>query len=165
MRPGASPHMIMDTYFLIKTLHIISATILFGTGIGTAFFMFSSWFAPDLHSRMFAARMTVLADFIFTTPAVLIQPLTGLWLIQHGGFSWQDPWLLWTYGLYILAGLCWLPVVWIQIQLKKMLMIALTTQTTLPASYARLFKIWFILGWPAFGALIVIFYLMVAKPA
>jgi uncharacterized membrane protein len=111
----------MDTYLLVKTLHIISATIVFGTGIGIAIFMFLGHLSPDLEARAFATRITVRADFLFTLPAVIVQPLSGAWLILHGGFAWNDYWLVLTYALYMLAGACWLPVVAIQMRMKAML--------------------------------------------
>ena len=154
----------MDIYFIVKTLHIISATILFGTGIGIAFFMFRSYFTNNIREKLYAARNTVLADYIFTLPAVIIQPLSGIWLVWQGGFGWMDMWLSTTYAIYIIAGLCWLPVVWIQIQLKKMVRHSAETGEALPARYKKLFKIWFLLGWPAFIGLVIVFYLMVTKP-
>lgn len=154
----------MDLYLFIKTLHIVSSTILFGTGIGIAFFQFRSHFTDNPQEKFFAARTTVLADYLFTAPAVMIQPLTGFWLIWHGGFGWMDAWLAWTYVIYIVAGACWLPVVWIQIQLKKMLAECLATGAPLPERYHKLFRIWFLLGWPAFIGLVIVFFLMVAKP-
>ena len=81
--------------------------------------MFRSHFTDDLHEKLYAVRNTVLADYIFTLPAVIIQPLTGVWLIWQSGFAWDETWLLITYGIYVIAGVCWLPVVWIQIRLKK----------------------------------------------
>jgi uncharacterized membrane protein len=155
----------MDTYFLIKTLHILSSTILFGTGLGIAFFMFRSYFTHDLQEKFYAARTTVLADYIFTVPAVLIQPISGVWLIMHGGFDWSALWLMWTYGLYILAGIFWIPVVFIQIHLKKILQASVESGSPLPAHYHRLFRIWFLLGWPAFIGLVIVFFLMVMKPS
>lgn len=154
----------MDLYFIVKTIHIISSTVLFGTGLGTAFFMLMSRFTDNLQEKFFAARTTVLADYLFTAPAVILQPVTGFWLIWKGGYDPMAPWLAWTYGLYILAGLCWLPVVWIQIRLKQMLKTALDTGAPLPEAYHRLFRIWFLLGWPAFLGLVAVFFLMVAKP-
>lgn len=154
----------MDVYFTIKTLHILGSTILFGTGIGIAFFMYASRHARNLHEKYFAARMTVLADYIFTAPAVILQPATGIWLILNSGYGAHDLWLSLTYGLYLLAGCCWLPVVWIQIQLRRMLAEAIHRQTDLSPRYQRLFRIWFWLGWPAFISLIAIFFLMVMKP-
>ena len=154
----------MDLYTSIKILHILSSTILFGTGMGIAFFMFRSWFTDDLQEKLYAARNTVLADYLFTFPAVIIQPLSGLALIYMAGFDWSAYWLMTTYVVYIIAGLCWLPVVWIQIQLKKMCIEAAANGTQLPERYNKLFKIWFLLGWPAFLGLVFVFYLMVAKP-
>jgi uncharacterized membrane protein len=154
----------MDWYFIIKTLHVISSTILFGTGIGIAFFMLRSHFTDNIHEKFYAARNTVLADYLFTLPAVIIQPATGFWLIWQGGHGWLDFWLVITYAIYIIAGLCWLPVVWIQIQLKTMLADCVANGTELPPRYHKLFKIWFLLGWPAFIGLIIVFFLMVMKP-
>ncbi|MEX0297942.1 MAG: DUF2269 family protein [Kordiimonas sp.] len=154
----------MDTYSLVKTLHVIGSTILFGTGIGIAFFMFRSHFTDDIHEKLYAARNTVLADYIFTFPAVIIQPITGFWLVSQSAYEWNETWLVITYGLYVLAGLCWLPVVWIQIQLKKMLQSAAVEDKPLPNRYNKLFRLWFLLGWPAFLGLIVVFYMMVTRP-
>jgi uncharacterized membrane protein len=154
----------MDFYSVIKTLHIISSTVLFGTGLGIAFFMFCSRYAKNIHEKYYAARFTVLADYVFTAPAVVLQPLTGVLLIMQGGFDPNALWLHWTYGLYVLAGLCWLPVVWIQIQLRRILTECVATGAEIPARYDRLFRVWFCLGWPAFLSLVAIFCLMVVKP-
>ncbi len=154
----------MDLYTAIKTLHIITSTILFGTGIGIAFFMLRSHFTNNLHEKLFAARNTVLADNCFTLPAGILQPLTGFALIHMAGYNWNALWLSLTYGIYIIAGLCWLPVVWIQIQLKNMIAESIAKNEELPARYHRLFKLWFLMGWPAFTGLIAVFFLMVMKP-
>jgi uncharacterized membrane protein len=154
----------MNLYLLIKTLHIVSATIVFGTGIGIANFMFFGARSGAMPERAFAVRMTVKADFMFTLPAVVIQPLTGAWLVWHGGFLWNDYWLVLTYGLYLLAGACWVPVVFIQMRMKAMLEARERGGVFDEATYNRLFRAWFILGWPAFGSLVVIFWLMVTKP-
>lgn len=152
----------MDIYLIVKTLHILSSTILFGTGIGIAFFMLRSYFTQDVHEKLYAARSTVLADYIFTFPAVIIQPVTGAWLVWQGGYDWMDSVI--TYAIYMIAGLCWLPVVWIQIQLKQMLIHSVKNGEALPPRYNKLFKIWFVMGWPAFIGLVVVFFLMVLKP-
>ncbi len=154
----------MDWYQIIKTIHIISSTVLFGTGAGIAFFMYRSQFTEDVSKKYYAIQNTVLADYLFTFPAVLIQPLSGFWLILHGGYNWTDSWLMVTYALYIVAGLCWIPVVWIQIQLKNILAVSIEQGTEPPERYHKLFRLWLILGWPAFIGLIVIFFLMVFKP-
>lgn len=154
----------MDIYLLVKTLHIISATIVFGTGIGIANFMFFGHRSGSVIERAFAARMTVKADFLFTLPSVIVQPASGAWLVWQGGFRWNDDWLVLAYGLYLLAGLCWIPVVVIQMRMKALLEAQLRGGAFDEARYYRLFRLWFVLGWPAFGGLIVIFWLMVTKP-
>jgi uncharacterized membrane protein len=153
-----------DLYSIVKTIHIVSATILFGTGLGIAFFFFSAHRGGDLAARLFAARTTVIADFVFTLPAAIVQPVSGFWLIYLSGTSGTDAWLVATYVLYAVAALCWLPVVWIQIRLSRMLRRAAATGAPLPAAYERSFRWWFALGWPAFIGLVVVFFLMVMKP-
>lgn len=155
---------VMDIYLVIKTLHVISSTILFGTGMGIAFFMFHSHFTDNIQEKYYASRNTVLADYLFTFPAVIAQPITGIALIHMGGYEWTDLWLMLTYVIYAIAGVCWIPVVWIQIQLKKMLCECVENGTELPERYNKLFKIWFLLGWPAFIGLVIVFFLMVFKP-
>lgn len=153
----------MDLYFIVKTLHILSSTVLFGTGLGIAFFMFRSYFTDNIHEKLYAIRGTVIADYLFTLPAVILQPATGIWLMMRLGYDWSSQWLLLSAIIYGIVGLCWLPVVWIQIQLKKILINSVENDTCLPPKYFALFKMWFVLGWPAFIGLIVIFYLMVTK--
>lgn len=105
------------------------------------------------------------ADFLFTLPAVLLQPLTGALLIEKSGIDLRTPWILISIGLYILAGLCWLPVVWLQIKMKNMLESNIAGGRFDRQAYERLRKTWFLLGWPAFLALVVVFWLMVTKPS
>jgi len=154
----------LDSYTLVKAIHILSATVLFGTGLGTAFFFWSSRKASDA-ARLFSARTTVRADFLFTLPAVILQPLTGAWLIEAVGFDWSDRWLILSYGLYLLVGLCWLPVVWLQIRMRQMLQAKVAGEPFDEIKFERLRRLWLALGWPAFGALIIVFFLMVAKPS
>ena len=154
----------MSAYALVKTLHILSATLLFGTGLGSAFYLWRADRSRDPAAIAFAAHNVVIADWLFTLPAVVVQPLSGLWLAWHLGMILTEPWLLWTYGLYLLAGACWLPVVWLQIQLRDIAAAALARGDQLPERYHRSMTVWFVLGWPAFLAVIAIFYLMVAKP-
>lgn len=141
----------------------MSATVLFGTGLGIAFFFWSARRGDD-RARLFAARATVRADFIFTLPAVILQPMTGAALIVKGGFEPWQPWLLASYALYLIAGLCWLPVVWLQIRMKRMLEAKVAGGEFDEAAFERLRRSWFLLGWPAFLGLVVVFWLMVTKP-
>ncbi len=153
------------TYLLLKWIHIISATLLFGTGLGSAFFMFMANRGKDIHGIYFAVRHVVIADWLFTTPAVIVQFITGFALLHVAGYAWNEPWVLAAFSLYIFAGLCWLPVVWMQVRMRDMAKHALDTGQLLPARYWKMDKAWIILGCLAFPAVLAVFYLMVFKPA
>lgn len=152
-------------YFLLKTTHILSSTVLFGTGIGTAFSMWMAHRRGNVAAIAIVARHVVLADWLFTTPAMVIQPLTGFWLLYVMGIDWTVPWVWISLVLYLLAGACWLPVVMIQYRVRTLAEAADRHNTALPEAYFRLMRWWFVLGWPAFFALVTVFWLMVAKPA
>jgi uncharacterized membrane protein len=154
----------MNAYVLLKTIHILSSTLLFGTGLGTAFFMWFTHRTDQVAAIATATRLTVRADFLFTTPAVIVQPLSGFLLMRLMGFDLHTPWLQASIALYLLTGACWLPVVWLQWRARDLADTALREGTPLPSSYHRYMRAWFILGWPAFLAVIAIFFLMVAKP-
>lgn len=151
-------------YLVLKWLHILSSTLLFGTGLGSAFYMFFTNRSGNVAAIAVVTRKVVIADFLFTTPTAILQPLTGFWLVHLAGFPLSSDWLLWSIGLYVLAGACWLPVVWLQIRMARMAEDAAATQSTLPALFWRYHRIWVSLGWPAFIAFVAIFYLMVVKP-
>ena len=153
-----------DAYALLKTVHILSSTLLFGTGLGTAFFLWFTHRSGRLPAIAVAARLTVRADFLFTTPAVIVQPLSGYLLMRLLGFGWHTPWLQAAIALYLLAGACWLPVVGLQWHACRLADAALRDGTALPPAYHRCMRIWFALGWPAFLAVLATFWLMVAKP-
>ena len=148
----------------IKWLHILSSTILFGTGIGTAFFMLVTTLRRDVHVIAAVARVVVIADMLFTATTAVIQPLTGWWLVHRYGLEWNAIWLKWSIVLYIIAMLCWLPVVWLQIRLRNVAVLADHCRRELGADYRRLFIWWVALGIPAFFAFLAIFFLMVFKP-
>jgi len=151
-------------YLILKWVHILSATIVFGTGIGTAFFMFMANRSGDLRSIHFTLRQVVIADWLFTTPAVIVQLVTGVWLVQVAGYSFGDFWVVMALGLFVFAGICWLPVVWLQIRMRDLADQAVQSGTALPASYRKLDRWWILLGSLAFPAVVVIFYLMVFRP-
>lgn len=153
----------MLDYSLLKVIHIISATLLFGTGLGTFFFMVKANRGGHVGAIRETAKTVVLADWLFTTPAVLIQFVTGLLLMQMLGFSFTSGWFLAVLGLFLFVGCLWLPVVWIQIQLRGMVK-ELPDDGVLPVRFVRLARIWEWLGYPAFGAVVVVFILMVYKP-
>jgi uncharacterized membrane protein len=155
----------VSTLFLwIKWLHIISSTVLFGTGAGIAFFFLRAQRTQNVQIIAAVARDVVLADILFTASAVVIQPATGVTLALMAGYSLTAPWLLVSVLLYLFVGCCWLPVVWVQIRLQHLAAAAARAGTTLPPAYHRYYRWWFRLGWPAFVGVLAIFFLMVAKP-
>lgn len=154
----------MSLYLLLKTLHILSSTLLFGTGLGSAYYSLRAWRSGNLHVMAATFRYLVTADWLFIATTAVFQPLSGLALVHLVGWPLTQSWLLWSIGLYIFAGACWLPVVWLQIQVRDLCAGALRDDQPVPPLVERYMRIWFTLGWPAFAAFIVIFYLMVAKP-
>lgn len=153
-----------DPDILIKIVHVLSAIVLLGVGGGTAFHLWMAHRGGDARVIAAAARSTVLADWLFTTPAVIVQPLSGALLIRFEGFDLWDSWLVAAYVLYAVAGACWLPVVWLQMRARDLAVAAVAGQQALPEDYHRCMRAWFALGWPAFAATILIVALMVAKP-
>jgi uncharacterized membrane protein len=154
----------MNWYLLIKWLHIISATVLFGTGAGIAFFFVRAQRTADTKVVASVARDVVLADLIFTASAVVLQPITGVALALLAGYPLLTPWLVLSIALYLIVGCCWLPVVWLQIRMRDLAIDAANHDLPLPVVYQFYYRQWFWLGWPAFIGVLVIFYLMVAKP-
>ncbi len=152
-------------YLIVKWLHILSSTFLFGTGIGSAFYMLFTSISRDVRAIAVVSRHVVLADWIFTATTVVIQPVTGLYMMHLAGIPLHSKWIMWSFALYFLAGACWLPVVWMQIKMRDMAQVAAKDGTALPALYWRYLRIWVALGIPAFFALVIVFWLMVAKPA
>lgn len=156
----------MIAYTLIKTVHIISSTVLFGLGAGTAFHMLATHLRGDIRAIASTARNVVLADWLFTSTSGVVQPVSGVTLAWMMGYPLLSSWLVASYLLYILAGLCWVPVVGLQMRMERLAADALASgATTLPPAYHRAFRTWFWLGWPAFVSLVIVFWLMVAKPS
>ncbi len=156
----------MNGYLLLKTLHVLSSVLLVGTGFGTAFYLFFANRTRSVPVIAAVSRLVVRADWWFTTPAVIFQPLSGLWLAHLAGWPMTTPWIVATLALYLLAGACWLPVVWLQLRLASMAAHAAAHgHDKLPARYWRYAARWEWLGYPAFLAMLAVYYLMVAKPA
>jgi uncharacterized membrane protein len=154
----------MTLYLVLKFVHVIGASVLLGTGAGIAFFMLLAHFNRNPVVIAGVARIVVIADFLFTATAVVLQPLTGLWLINEAGYSLTDGWIVYSIALYVITGAFWLPVVWMQMHMRDLAISALQQKTELPPEYHRLFWLWFAFGFPAFGAVIAIFWLMIARP-
>jgi uncharacterized membrane protein len=155
----------MSLYLFFKWLHILSSTILFGTGIGIAFFKWITDCSGDVRAIRLSSERTVLADWVFTTPAVILQPLSGLALAHLAGYPVMTGWVALSLYLYVLMGACWLPVVWLQLRMRALARGADDTGTHLPALYWKYARCWFWLGVPAFVTLLCVYWLMVAKPA
>jgi len=151
-------------YVVVKWLHILSSTLLFGTGLGSAFYMFFASRTRDAHAIAVVVRYVVIADWAFTTPTIIIQPLTGLYLVHLAGFALTSKWIVVSFALYLLAGACWLPVVWMQIRMRELARQAAAAGGQLADRYWILMRWWVALGVIAFLALVAVFYLMVAKP-
>lgn len=155
----------MNPYLLVKWLHIVSSVLLVGTGFGSAFYLFFANRSRSLEARAVVARLVVRADLWFTTPTVVVQPLSGAWLAHAAGWPLSTPWLALSLLLFALAGACWLPVLVLQLKMAQALEAALASGSSLPAAYARWQRAWEGLGYPAFAAMLAVFFLMVNKPA
>jgi uncharacterized membrane protein len=152
-------------YVIVKWLHILSSTLLFGTGLGSAFYMFFASRTQDVRAIAVVVRYVVIADWAFTTPTIVLQPLTGFYLVHIAGFPLTSTWIVASVALYVLAGACWLPVVWMQMRMRDMAAQAAAAGSELPVQYWRLMRWWVALGVVAFLALVAVFYFMVAKTA
>ena len=154
----------MDWLLTLRWVHIIGATVLLGTGAGIAFFMLMAHRTRDAALIAHVASTIVIADMLFTATAVVVQPVTGVLLAQLVGWSLSTPWIALSLALYVLTGLCWLPVVLIQIRIRDLAKEAAAGQRPLDGRYDRLFRLWLSLGFPAFGSVLAIIWLMVARP-
>ena len=152
-------------YVITKWLHILSSTFLFGTGIGSAYYMLFVSLTRDTRAVAVVSRYLVIADWLFTATTVVFQLWSGLRLVGLAGIALTTPWVLWSLVLYAIGIGCWLPVVWLQIRMRALAEEADARNEPLPQRYYGLLKIWVALGIPAFFAFVAVFYLMVAKPS
>ena len=155
----------LNLYLALKFLHVTGAAVLFGTGLGIAFFQLMANRDGDPGSIAETLRTVVIADYLFIATAVIVQPLTGLMLADLRGYALSEFWIVASTALYVVTGAFWLPVVAIQIKLRDLATGAANAgESTLPPQYHRLMRLWFWLGWPAFLAVLGIIWLMIAKP-
>jgi uncharacterized membrane protein len=152
------------TYFILKFLHVIGASVLLGTGAGIAFFMLIAHLSRNPAVIAGVARIVVMADFVFTATAVVVQPITGTLLVWNVGYLLSDAWVLWSIILYLVTGAFWLPVVFMQMRMRDLARAAVAAGKELPRAYHVLFWWWLAFGFPAFAAVLAIFWLMIAKP-
>lgn len=156
----------LGLYLALKWLHVIGAAVLFGTGLGIAFFLFRVERKEEPATIAATLRGVVIADYAFTATAAIAQPVTGFALVELGGYDLGRTWLWASLALYGLIGACWLPVVYLQIRMRDLAEATIAArQPELPHAYRRLSRMWFWLGWPAFLSMLAIFWLMIAKPA
>jgi uncharacterized membrane protein len=153
------------TYLILKYLHVLGGVIILGTGSGIAFFMLMAHLSGDTVYIARTARTVVQADYIFTATAVMAQPITGYLLAREVGFALIEGWIAVSLALYVVAGAFWLPVVWMQRRMRDLAEASVAKGVPLPAEYHRLFRLWFIFGFPGFGSVMVIVWLMIAKPS
>jgi uncharacterized membrane protein len=155
----------MSYYLVLKFLHVVGTAVLFGTGAGIAFFLLLAHRTGRANVVAAVARIVVIADFLFTATAVVAQPLTGALLARELGIPLDTGWIGFSILLYLIAGAFWIPVVFMQIRMRDLAAAAARDGRGLPAAYHRLFRLWFAFGFPAFGAVLAIIWLMIAKPA
>ena len=155
----------MNELLVVKWLHILSSTVLFGTGIGTAFYLFFVSRTRDTHAVAIVSHFVVIADWLFTATTIVFQPLSGFWLAHRMGYPLTSPWILLSTVLFMSAALCWFPVVWLQMKLRDVAQAADEAGTELPRAYWNYLGWWTALGVPALLLFLAIFYLMVARPS
>jgi uncharacterized membrane protein len=156
---------VTGTYLWLKWAHVVASTVLLGMGAGIAFFFLRAQRTGDVRVIAAVSRDVVLADAVFTASAVVAQPVTGFLMVWLGGYPFSLPWVWISVVLYCVVGCCWLPVVWLQIRMRDLAIAAAANGTVLPPVYFRYCRWWFALGWPAFAGVLVIFWLMIIKPA
>jgi uncharacterized membrane protein len=154
----------MMLYFLIKYLHVLGAIVILGTGAGIAFFMLMAHRSRDAAFIARTAETVVIADMLFTLSAVLLQPITGGVLMVLTATGPAERWLAASLVLYAVAGMFWVPVIFMQIEMRNLARLAAAKGEALPPRYFVLFRRWFMFGFPGFGAVMLILWLMIAKP-
>lgn len=153
------------SYLVLKSAHILSMALLFGTGLGSAWYKWLADRGGNPVHILATNQNVVLADWVFTTPTIIVQPVTGITIAMMADIPLTTPWLAASFALYALAGICWIPVVVLQIKMKNLAKAACAAQAPLPEVYWRYARCWFWLGIPAFSAMVLIVFLMVFKPA
>jgi len=154
----------MTLYFIVKYLHVAGAIVILGTGTGIAFFMLMAHRSRDVAFIARTAATVVIADLLFTLSAVVLQPLSGGLLMALSATSVAERWLASSLGLYVVAGLFWIPVVFMQMEMRDLARAAAAASQPLPQRYFALFRRWMMFGIPGFGSVMIILWLMIAKP-
>ena len=153
----------MTSYLILKYLHVLSAAVLLGTGVGIAFFLFTVCRSRNIEALRVVSRLVIVADWLFTATAVVLQPVTGIWMMQERGWSFSSHWFVATVALYVVVGACWIPVVALQYRMARLAGEA-DSFATLSTAFHRAFRLWVALGIPAFIMVLMLYALMVFKP-
>jgi uncharacterized membrane protein len=155
----------MNSYLTLKAVHVVSAAVLFGTGFGIAFFKWVTDRTGNTTAIRVVSEKVVLADWLFTLPAILVQVATGIALAKLLGYPLFRGWLAWAILLFCLAGICWIPVVWLQLRMRNLARTLERDNAPMSPRYRIYARVWFWLGVPAFAAVVLVFWLMIAKPS
>lgn len=153
----------MNSYLILKYIHVLSGAVLLGTGIGIAYFLLTAHLSRNLEAMRVVARHVILADWIFTATAVVVQPVSGVLMMLERGWSFTSSWFIATVALYVVVGLCWIPVVVLQYRMSRMLREA-ANHAALGADYYCAFRLWVMLGIPAFALVLALYAVMIFKP-
>jgi uncharacterized membrane protein len=151
-------------YLAVKYLHVLGAIVILGTGSGIAFFMLMAHRSRDATFIARTAAIVVVADMVFTLSAVILQPISGGLLMMLSATGFAERWLAGSLALYALAGAFWIPVVFMQVEMRNLARTAAEKSQPLPPRYFALFRRWFLFGIPGFGSVMIILWLMIAKP-
>ena len=154
----------MNSYFVLKVVHVISATVLFGTGLGIAFFKWITDRTGNTGAIRVVSEKVVLADWLFTLPAIFVQAATGVALAKLLGYPLFRGWLAGAIVLFCVAGICWIPVVWLQLRMRDLARMSERDGAPIGSLYRTYARVWFWLGVPAFASVVLVFWLMIAKP-
>ncbi len=153
-------------YHGLKLLHILSAVVMTGTGIGLAYFLFLAVLTKKQEALVAIARWVIWGDWLFTLPAIITQIISGLLLVERLGWSFASVGMHWILTLYALMLVCWLPVIVIQYKLYHISLKILTEGQDVHChpSFKRLFRLWVLLGSIAFVCVLLLFWIMIFKP-
>jgi len=153
----------MNSYLILKYIHVLSGAVLLGTGAGIAYFLLTAHLSRNLEAMRVVARYVILADWIFTATAVMVQPVSGVLMMLERSGSFSSSWFMATVVLYVAVGMCWIPVVVLQYRMARMLREA-ESHAALGANYYRAFRQWAMLGIPAFAMVLALYAVMIFKP-
>ncbi|RIH89322.1 DUF2269 family protein [Calidithermus roseus] len=152
----------MDSYLLLKSLHVLGAVIFLGNILVTALWKVLADRTQNPAIVAYAQRLVTVTDFAFTALGVGLIIVTGELMAGR----WEGAaWVGWGRALFVASGVIWL-VALIPIQIAQARMArAFAQQASIPASYWRLAKLWGVFGIIATALPLLNLYFMVFKPS